>query len=333
VLDGALTIASDHIKLEAEGQLVGDWPTDHCFVQHSAGNRFLISAEGENLTFTCSEADSLNDVLSNGADAAAPSEPEPDTSEDPAAPAASAPVESNDEDEEPTPAEQAMAEADAGRKRTARTIKARRLPAISGLTMAIAAGMIAAVSAFALGVYVLAGGMQETLNPQEPVVVTTPTTRPVIVDMPDTSIATTTTILSAFAGTVADFATGWNALAERLDPGLKLPETMPPAFSDNPVGYVTIAGEADADPWFQVTGRSSGTPAGDRRVLVALGMAVAIADPSLSGGDRADLLRALGLDVTDPHLEGINGSLSYNGVTYDLTFTGEELVLRVTPAA
>jgi hypothetical protein len=316
--------------------MVGEWPSDHCFVQHSAGNRFLISAEGENLTFTCPEPDALNDVLAHGADAAEPAAAN-DQLEEHSTDTGFSAVEADDgameAGEEPTPAEVAVAEAEAGRKHKARTIKAKRLPSISGLQVAVVAGMIAAVSAFALGVYVLAGGMREVLNPQGPVVITTLTTRPVIVDTPNTTPSTTTTILSAFAGTVADFATGWNALAERLDPGLKLPEGLPAAFTDNPVGYVTIAGEADADPWFQVVGRASGTPAGDRRVLVALGMAIAIADPSLSGGDRADLLRALGLDVTDPELEGINSSLSHNGVTYTLTFSGGELTLKVTPAA
>ncbi|HEY7704912.1 MAG TPA: hypothetical protein VID03_08815 [Acidimicrobiia bacterium] len=325
VLDGALTIASDHIKLEAEGSLVGDWPADHCFVQHSSGNRFLIAAEGENLTFTCPEADALNAALSGEIGSATPPPEDEFTAPDPAQ------AFDDEEAEEPTPAE--AAEAGADRKSKARTVKARRLPQISGLQTAIAGGMIAAVSAFALGVYVLAGGFRETLNTDPPVVATTPTTRPVIVDTPNTSIATTTTILSAFAGTVADFATGWNTLADRLDPGLVLPDGLPPAFSQDPVGYVTVAGEADADPWFKVTGRSSGTAAGDRRVLVAMGMALAIADPSLSGNDRADLLRALGLDVTNPQLDGINGSLTHNGVTYTLVYTGGELTLTIAPAS
>ena len=82
-----------------------------------------------------------------------------------------------------------------------------------------------------------------------------------------------------------------------------------------------------------LTGTPTGTPEGDGPIITALGFLIATADPTLNGADRRALLTQLGLDVNDPDLAGINGSLTYNGLAYRLVYDqgANSLSMIVTP--
>lgn len=71
----------------------------------------------------------------------------------------------------------------------------------------------------------------------------------------------------------------------------------------------------------------------DRDILVAMGLAVAWADPTLDPEGRKNLLGALGLDVDNPQLETIGGELSRNGVKYVASVGDNQIRFELTPSS
>ena len=65
-------------------------------------------------------------------------------------------------------------------------------------------------------------------------------------------------------------------------------------------------------------GDPSGSDIDDRRVLTALGLTVALVEPDLPPEGRRQLLAALGLDVENPVLAGLDDTLTYEGQDYAL---------------
>ena len=72
----------------------------------------------------------------------------------------------------------------------------------------------------------------------------------------------------------------------------------------------------------------------DRLAIQALGVAIAIVEPDLTGQERAALLGTLGLDVRQPELAGLNAAIERGPHRYELSFDAETtlLTLRISPA-
>lgn len=82
-----------------------------------------------------------------------------------------------------------------------------------------------------------------------------------------------------------------------------------------------------------VLGDPSGTVADDREVLTALGLTIALVEPDLPPEGRRELLAALGLDVDEPDLANLDGTVDYRDNRYAMRWDGEieRIVFEVTP--
>ena len=85
---------------------------------------------------------------------------------------------------------------------------------------------------------------------------------------------------------------------------------------------------------FAIVVDPTGPSDADWLAIQALGVAIAVVEPPLTGQERAELLGSLGLDVRQPDLAGIDAALVRRPHRYELTFDAETtlLTLRVSPA-
>jgi hypothetical protein len=130
------------------------------------------------------------------------------------------------------------------------------------------------------------------------------------------------------------FATRWNELVLPVDDTLTLPVDLGGLWSVSPTNYITITGVSDPITGLMTSVTMSAIPqsepAGDRRIIVALGALIGAAEPQLTGPGRRALLEALGLDVYRPRLAGLNDSRTYGDQLYHLFYDLELGTLRFT---
>lgn len=237
-----------------------------------------------------------------------------------------------EEEEEETIADEAIARSTGTRIRAARWLRSD----IKEIGIKVAAVALASIllGGFAYSIYVLAGGTgyEPEVFVQDPTTSIPP--RP-SATAPISSVATVpvppTTL---FETDPAQLTERWNLIAEASRPELVLLRdlTSPTLVAVTP--FITLEGVLDPNAGY-MTLRSTptATPQGDGAILSSLGMMVAMSDPSLKPVDRRLLLEALGLDVNDPQLAGIDASLNYNGLTYRLTYFQDQNLLEfaITP--
>lgn len=149
---------------------------------------------------------------------------------------------------------------------------------------------------------------------------TTTTTAP-----PPTTAAT---VPPENAAAAAAFVEGWNSIAAQYGyhhltiGGDALPISVAPV----PAVHVVY----DENGVLEMTMAPKGTGS-DRDILFAMGIAVAWADPSLSPEGRRDVLGALGVDVGNPNVADMGGTLSRNGVDYSIDVSNDVIRFRVQP--
>lgn len=176
----------------------------------------------------------------------------------------------------------------------------------------------------------------------DPVPTTVAPTTTVTVPVTTTLGETTTTSLAVpdepvFDLPSQDFAASWNAVAADVSSVLALPPVLAPGpFSQPFTSHLSLEGVVGEDgtlDTYTLTIDPTGPTESDRLGILTLGVAVATAAPDLSGPGRAELLRALGLDVSAPRLEGVDGRVERGGVLFSLRYEAEavRLVLTVEP--
>jgi hypothetical protein len=175
-----------------------------------------------------------------------------------------------------------------------------------------------------------------TLAVTETTVVVT-TTAVAETTVPDAS--TSTTLFagpegSVFALPAPEFVARWDAAALIVDEILEF-EANPIVgpFEEQFTPYLSFIGEVQ--PGGSLSGFSlvvdpSGPTEYDRIGIQALGVAVATVEPDRSPQGRAALLGELGLNVREPQLGGINGSVQSDGVQYTLVYDAETTLLKLT---
>jgi hypothetical protein len=212
--------------------------------------------------------------------------------------------------------------------------KAKRWQRVDIEQMAIKAGVIAAaigiLTLVALTVLILAGTFRG-----EPEFVAVPTTT--IPRAPTTTVVVTTLPpppTTLFQTDLAELTERWNYLAEQSRPELALFNELTSPFLLSLTPAITLEGLLDPVAGSVVLRATpTGTSEGDAQILTSLGLLIGISDPTLDGPDRRALLETLGLQIQDPQLDGLDGTLSYNGLTYHLAYLVDQGVieLRVTP--
>lgn len=129
-------------------------------------------------------------------------------------------------------------------------------------------------------------------------------------------VVTTTTVAVAPASSIVEstsaFVDDWNALARTYAFNLAIEaEGTPVSAPAGPFIHLTFdeAGTLTLD----MSPQGSGV---DRDLLVAMGMAVAYAEPNLSPEERKDVLGVLGVDVANPNLGEVGGQVTRGVVSY-----------------
>lgn len=183
-----------------------------------------------------------------------------------------------------------------------------------------------------------------TASDDTPTAETTPQTTVPTTSAQETTPSTTAT--TAVESTVASeplafdlasdaFVERWNETAARVSPSLRFRSSLP--ASDFEVGFTSyiamigsFAGPGSGIDTYTLEIDPTGPSSSDQLGIQALGLAIAVADPSLEPNERAAVLAEMGLNVRDPELGGLNGATTRNGVDYLLVFDSEDVVLRLT---
>lgn len=164
---------------------------------------------------------------------------------------------------------------------------------------------------------------------------TTTLTPPTVAPATVTTATTVPPPTSVFEMTPDQFAADWDRVARPLDPALGAGQldTTDSAFSFGAGDYVEVQGALTDGrvSRIRVLGDPSGPDFEDRRVLTALGITVAVVEPGLPANGRRDLLESLGLDVSNPVVEGLDRSFAYGGKDWALRWDGEFVILEVAP--
>lgn len=152
---------------------------------------------------------------------------------------------------------------------------------------------------------------------------TTTLTPPTVAPATVTTLVTTPPPTSVWEVTPEDLTAAWDGLAAPLEVPLGVTglSTGTDDFGFDAGAYVRIEGALGPDGLVDrvvFLGDPSGSDIDDRRVLTALGLTVALVEPDLPPEGRRQLLAALGLDVENPVLAGLDDTLTYEGQDYAL---------------
>lgn len=207
---------------------------------------------------------------------------------------------------------------------------------IKDIGVKVAAVALASIllGGFAYSIYVLAGGTgyEPEVFVEDPTTSIPPRPSTTVPSSPVVTVPVPPTTL--FDTDLAQLTDRWNLIAEASRPELILIRDLTSPLLVSLTPFMTLEGVLDPNAGY-LTLRSTptATPEGDGAILSSLGMMVAMSDPSLEPVDRRLLLEALGLDVRDPDLSGIDASLNYNGLNYRLTYFQDQNVLEfaITP--
>jgi hypothetical protein len=134
--------------------------------------------------------------------------------------------------------------------------------------------------------------------------------------------------------TAVQFTNNWNDLALPVDESLALPAVVPEPFRVDLAPHIIFTGTADSLSGLMqslnLVTYPQGEPEADRQIMTALGLAIGASEPSFDGSERRALLNALGLDLANPLLEGLDGTVVYGGVSYHLKYVPETVALEMT---
>ncbi|MDX1449042.1 MAG: hypothetical protein R3246_08250, partial [Acidimicrobiia bacterium] len=237
---------------------------------------------------------------------------------------------------------------------TQRALREHRLKVVArGKWLKVGAVVVAVAAIVALFAFLTPPAIDFLRNyesePDVPVT-SAPTTTPPTTVAPTTTLAPEETVETAPAAlptgaeTIFDlpspeFVAAWEAAGGPIDEVLlfdQLPTLGP--FSEQFTPFLSMEGIVAPDGTvdeFQLVIDPTGPAEYDRISIQALGVAIATVDPERSPEGRATLLGQLGLNVRQPQLEGIDGSIESAGIAYTLVYDAAAnlLTLSVAPAS
>lgn len=168
-------------------------------------------------------------------------------------------------------------------------------------------------------------------DPLEAAVETTPTVPTTAAPLTTTTTTTppATTISPENEAAASGFVESWNRLATQYAYHLSISaDSLPISVAPAPTVHLTY--DENGVLGLKMVPKGTGS---DRDLLLAMGLAVAWGDPALSPEGRKEVLGAMGVDVDDPELEEMGGSVSRNGVSYEATVSEGLIEFRVAPEA
>lgn len=143
---------------------------------------------------------------------------------------------------------------------------------------------------------------------------------------------------SVFELSASELAQRWDSAVRTYDSGLVAGELQEAegefAFEAGP--FVRLQGSTTDGVVSRMAflGDPSGTVEDDQEVLTGLGTVLRLVEPSLPPEGRRELLAALGFDVENPEVDGLDNTLDYREHRYWLRWDAdlERLVLDVRPS-
>lgn len=200
--------------------------------------------------------------------------------------------------------------------------------------MLVSAGGVVLVAILGVVVWglisILGGDGEEALAAeQEQVATTLPAPAPTTPATTPVTAPPLTTVPAENRAAAGAFVASWNDLARDYAYHFTISaDSLPISTAPAPTVHLTY-GENGI---LELTMAPKGTGS-DRDILVAMGLAVAWGDPSLSPEGRKQLLGSMGIDVDDPQVTNMGGEVSRNGVDYSTTVEDGVIRFRVTPSA
>jgi hypothetical protein len=168
--------------------------------------------------------------------------------------------------------------------------------------------------------------------------VTETTVAPTTTVPADTEPPATTTPIAGdgtiFDRPAPDFISTWNATGGPIDPVLEF-DAFPPLgpFEERFTPFLALTAVVHPDGTlddFSLVVDPNGPTEYDRIGIQALGVAIATVEPERSPEGRATLLGQLGLNVRQPLLDGIDGTVETDGLVYRLVYDNATTLLTLT---
>lgn len=199
-----------------------------------------------------------------------------------------------------------------------------------GLVVAGGAVLLVLVGIVTWGLASMLGGEDPLEVDAEPPPTTAAVAAPApTVEATTTTLAPPTTVSPENEAAAEQFVGTWNSLATKYAYHLSISaESVPISVAPAPTVHLTY----DEAGVLRLNMVPKGTGS-DRDILLAMGLAVAWGDPTLSPEARKEVLGAMGVDVDDPQLGEMGGTLTRNGVSYDARVVDGLIQFEVAPSA
>lgn len=198
-----------------------------------------------------------------------------------------------------------------------------------GLVVAGGLVLLVLIAIVTWGLASMLGGDDPLEAAEETTPTTSATTAATVAPTTSTTPPPPTTVSPENEAAAAGFVETWNGLATQYAYHLSInADSLPISVAPAPTVHLTY----DESGVLNLKMVPKGTGS-DRDLLLAMGLAVAWGDPGLTPEGRKEVLGAMGVNVEDPQLEEMGGSVSRNGVSYEATVSDGLIEFRVAPQA
>jgi hypothetical protein len=295
-----LEISPDALTLRADSVLIGTWPIKYCRVSKLDASTYRISVDGEVVSFEPDDTRQFAIVAAQRFKASSLAD------RINVVRSVDAPVTDEDEEEPVT------------RSGPSIDLSVLKSPIVGVLAVVI--------------VLVFAGvRLVDAVFADEPVQTTAVSLEPT---SPNAAPPT-----SAFDLDPSLLVVEWNRVAREFGSQLLIRDALPRGSFDTQIApLISLQGTTDDEGEVRslvVVADPSGDTDSDQATIATWGIALTVADPTLSQGDRADILAEMGLDVRFPQLGGLDGETTRNGIRYTMKYfeSFSSVLLTISPEA
>ncbi len=294
-----LEISPDALTLRADSVLIGTWPIKYCRVSKLDASSYRISVDGEIVSFEPEDARRFAIVAAQRFKASSLA--------DRINVVRAVDVVDVEEDAEEPPQ--------------------RKTPPVD---LSVLRSPLLGVVIAAVAVVLAASWMIRTVFADEPV-----TTTPVTLE--GTATSAEAPAVSAFDLDPSLLVVEWNRVARDFGSDLLIRGALPRGSFDTQLApLISLQGTTDQDGDVRslvVVADPSGDADSDQMTIVTWGIALTVADPTLTETDRREILAEMGLDIRFPELGGLDGETTRNGIRYTMKYfqSFSSVLLTISP--
>ena len=293
-----LEISPDALTLRADSVLIGTWPIKYCRVSKLDASTYRISVDGEVVSFEPDDTRQFAIVAAQRFKASSLAD-RINVVRTVDAPA-------DQDEEEPQPK--------SGPPLDLSVLKSPLLGVFAGVVVIVFAGVWLVNAVFG----------------DEPVTTTA-------VSLEGTSPSAAVPAISAFDLDPSLLVVEWNRVAREFGSQLLIRDALPRGSFDTQLApLISLQGSTDDEGDVRslvVVADPSGDTDSDQATIATWGIALTVADPSLTDRDRREVLAEMGLDVDFPRLGGLDGETTRNGIRYTMKYfqSFSSVLLTIAP--